>query len=88
MTSQDHLYHPATADTARTVPSYWEATAGPAPEGCAPLAGDESCDVAVIGGGYTGMSAALHLARDLGADVRVLDEAAVLGVARLFQQPS
>ena len=71
--AQGSLYHPATADTAHTVPSYWEATAGPPPEGCVPLAGDEACDIAVIGGGYTGLSAALHLARDLGVDVRVLE---------------
>jgi glycine/D-amino acid oxidase-like deaminating enzyme len=38
-----------------------------------PLSGDESCDVAVIGAGYTGLSAALHLARDYNVDVRVLE---------------
>ena len=30
-------------------------------------------EIAVIGGGYTGLSAALHLARDAGADVAVLE---------------
>ncbi len=54
-------------------PSYWEATAGDAALQAAPLAGDEQCDVAVIGGGYTGLSAALHLARDFDIDVRVLE---------------
>ncbi len=54
-------------------PSYWEATAcRSAPIG-ARLEGDVTCDVAVIGGGYTGLSTALHLARDYPADVRVLD---------------
>jgi glycine/D-amino acid oxidase-like deaminating enzyme len=54
-------------------PSYWEATT-PDPEfDATPLSGDESCDVAVIGGGYTGLSAALHLARDYNVDVRVLE---------------
>ena len=53
--------------------SYWEATAGPECTDAPPLSGDESCDVAVIGGGYTGLSAALHLARDYGVDVRVLE---------------
>lgn len=53
--------------------SYWEATAN-VPDVPAPaLAGDESCDVAVIGGGYTGLSAALHLARNHSVDVRVLE---------------
>jgi len=27
-----------------------------------PLSGDASCDVCVVGGGYTGLSTALHLA--------------------------
>ena len=38
----------------------------------APLAGEARCDVAVIGGGYTGMSAALALAAR-GADVVLLE---------------
>jgi len=37
------------------------------------LESDESCDVAIVGGGYTGLSAALHLARDYDVDVRVLE---------------
>jgi glycine/D-amino acid oxidase-like deaminating enzyme len=67
------MYHPSAYDTGRKVPSYWEATAGPAPGGCAPLSGDASCDVAIIGGGYTGLSAALHLAHDHGIDAAVLE---------------
>ena len=54
-------------------PSYWEATAPPQTFESEPLTGTESCEVAVIGAGYTGLSAALHLARDHGIDVRVLD---------------
>ena len=53
--------------------SYWEATAGDISVNAPALLGDESCDVAIIGGGYTGLSAALHLARDHGVDVRVLE---------------
>lgn len=53
--------------------SYWEATAEAAGFESVPLARDDACDVAVIGGGYTGLSTALHLARDHGIDVRVLD---------------
>lgn len=39
----------------------WETTAPPAPETCA-LSGSVSTDVVIVGGGYTGLSAALHLA--------------------------
>jgi gamma-glutamylputrescine oxidase len=51
--------------------SYYAATASP----MAPFAsakGEISCDVCVVGGGYTGISAALHLARE-GFDVVLLD---------------
>ena len=54
-------------------PSYWEATAPRAGFDAKPLDTDGSCDVAIIGGGYTGLSAALHLARDYDLDVRVLE---------------
>lgn len=43
-------------------PSYYAATAHPAPPR-APLDGDTSADVCVIGAGYTGLSTALHLAK-------------------------
>ncbi|WP_282610481.1 FAD-binding oxidoreductase [Pelagibius sp. Alg239-R121] len=49
----------------------WAATAPAAPP-CPALDSDEDCDVAVVGAGYTGMSAALHLA-EAGKNVRVLD---------------
>ena len=42
-------------------PSYYAATAVGVPE-LPTLAGEHSCDVAVIGGGYSGLSCALHLA--------------------------
>ncbi|MEL7186024.1 MAG: FAD-dependent oxidoreductase [Pseudomonadota bacterium] len=54
-------------------PSYWEATAKDIDVRAEPLAGNGSCDVAIIGGGYTGLSAGLHLARDYNIDVRVLE---------------
>jgi glycine/D-amino acid oxidase-like deaminating enzyme len=41
--------------------SLWTATANPAPP-TPPLTGDAKADVAVIGGGFTGLSTALHLA--------------------------
>ncbi|MBE9558510.1 MAG: FAD-binding oxidoreductase [Proteobacteria bacterium] len=72
MTNLRTLYHPAMYDPA-PVPSYWEATAPADDPAWTPLEGDGSCDVAIIGGGYTGLSAALHLARDHGVDVAVLE---------------
>jgi len=51
--------------------SYYHATAEPLAE-FSSLAGDITCDVCIIGAGYTGLSAALHLAEN-GYDVVVLD---------------
>ncbi|RUV71093.1 MAG: FAD-binding oxidoreductase [Mesorhizobium sp.] len=42
--------------------SWYEDTAGPRPEYKA-LDGDRTCDVAIVGGGFTGLSAAAHLAK-------------------------
>lgn len=49
----------------------WGATAPPAPD-CPPLAGDARVDVAIVGAGFTGLSAALHLA-EAGVGVAVLE---------------
>jgi glycine/D-amino acid oxidase-like deaminating enzyme len=43
--------------------SLWYATAAPAPE-TVPLAGRIRADVCIVGGGYTGLTTALELARD------------------------
>ena len=51
--------------------SLWTATAPAGPQ-VAPFAGDQRADVAVIGGGYTGLSTALFLA-EAGVDVCVLE---------------
>lgn len=53
----------------------WEATA-PAAPGTWPLTGHVKVDVAVVGGGFTGMSAALHLAGK-GVSVAVLEGAEI-----------
>ncbi len=54
----------------------WERTASPAPV-TTPLKGNITTDVVIVGGGYTGLSAALHLA-ERGTNV-VLLEAAEIG---------
>lgn len=51
--------------------SLWTATANPAPS-CPPLAGDAETEVAIIGGGFTGLSAAVHLA-ERGISVTLLE---------------
>lgn len=52
-------------------PSLWTATAEPGPE-CPPLAEKVRCRVAVVGGGISGLSTALHLAKR-GIEVAVLE---------------
>ena len=42
--------------------TWYEATASPRPH-CPPLAGDAEADVCIVGGGFTGVSAALELAQ-------------------------
>ncbi|WP_137124012.1 FAD-binding oxidoreductase [Roseomonas sp. HF4] len=56
-------------------PSLWAATAPPAPA-TAPLMGDARTGVAVVGGGFTGLSAALHLA-EAGVPVTLLEAAEI-----------
>jgi len=53
----------------------WRVTA-PVPPECPPLEGEKKTDVAIIGAGYTGLSAALHLAK-AGADVVLLEARAI-----------
>ncbi len=67
------LFHPSLYQFDQAQPSYWEATAGPAPASYEALDGDHNCDVAIIGGGYSGLSTALHLARDFNIDVCLLE---------------
>lgn len=55
--------------------SYYAATANPRPERGA-LRGDHRCDVCVIGGGYAGLSTALHLAEQ-GKRVILLEAARI-----------
>ena len=54
-------------------PSYWVATAGPEPDAPAPLHGDRTVEVAVVGGGLTGLAAALRLTGTYGIETVVLE---------------
>lgn len=45
-------------------PSLWYATAAPPPPGLESLEGSVDADVCIVGGGYTGLSTAIHLARE------------------------
>ena len=51
--------------------SLWSATANPSAP-CPELQADVSADVAIVGAGFTGLSAALHLAQ-MGRSVVVLE---------------
>jgi taurine dehydrogenase large subunit len=55
------------------VPSYWLATADGAPADDGPVYTPVDAEVAIIGGGYTGLSCAYHLARDHGIKAVVLE---------------
>lgn len=77
MSSYDPLYDPV-ADVGvgcgrDYAPTYWIASAGPAPATDGPVRADMDVDVAIIGSGYTGLSCALHLARDHGIKATVLE---------------
>ncbi len=69
------ITHPHALHFDHPVHSYWEESATPLGLDLPALAGEASCDVAIIGAGFTGLSAALALARDHHLDVRVLDAA-------------
>ena len=70
-----HLYHPTALDPAAPVPSWWRESVTAPPAEYAPLQGDIEAEVAIIGGGFTGLSAAYHLAKDHGIKAVVLERA-------------
>lgn len=69
-----HLYHPSALDPATPVKSWWRESKTDMP-GYPALESDIETEVAIIGGGYTGLSAAYHLARDHGIQSVVLERA-------------
>ena len=54
-------------------PTYWIGTAGPPPSDDGSVTADMDADVVVVGSGFTGLSCAIHLARDHGIKATVLE---------------
>lgn len=54
-------------------PTYWIATAGGLPQDDGQLNTDTDADVVIVGSGYTGLSAAIHLAKEHGIKATVLE---------------
>lgn len=54
-------------------PTYWIGSAGAPPEDDGPVSGDIDVDVVVVGSGYTGLSCAIHLAKEHGIQATVLE---------------
>ncbi|MFO1072377.1 MAG: FAD-binding oxidoreductase [Geminicoccaceae bacterium] len=79
--SYDPRYDPLTDDgpgrNRDYAPTYWIGTAGPAPEDDGPITRDQDVDVVVVGSGYTGLSCAIHLAKEHGIKATVLEANAV-----------
>lgn len=69
----DPLVAPTPGANQAYSPTWWAASAGPAPEDDGPLRGDIDVDVAIVGSGSTGMAAALYLAQDHGMAAVVLE---------------
>ena len=71
------LFDASQYDWSKPIDSFWETgRAALAPVEAPPLVSDERADVAIIGGGYCGLSAAYHLAR-AGIEARVLEAGAI-----------
>lgn len=54
-------------------PTYWIGTAGTPPADDGPVSGDIDADVIIVGSGYTGLSCAIHLAKEHGIKATVLE---------------
>jgi glycine/D-amino acid oxidase-like deaminating enzyme len=69
----DPLVSPGPGQGRNYAPTYWAATAGTPPADDGPVVHDMDVDVAIVGGGYTGLAAALFLAREHGIRAVVLE---------------
>ena len=67
------LYDKAIYDFNTPIKSYWEDVSHFDQSRFPKLVGNHSCDVCVIGGGFTGISTAYHIAKKYGGDVRLLE---------------
>ena len=67
------LYDKDIYDVNKPVKSYWEKVSQIEQDKYPKLTTDESCDVCVIGGGFTGISTAYHIAKNYSGDVRLLE---------------
>lgn len=70
----NNLFHKSLYNYQEPQPSWWEASCE---KGLVldskPLKTNETCEVVIIGGGYTGLSSAYHLAKEFNVDVRILE---------------
>lgn len=77
VTRYDPTYDPLIATgpghNQNLAPTYWEATAGVPPPDDGPITQDTDVDVAIIGGGYTGLATAIFLAKEHGVRATVLE---------------
>ena len=69
----DPLVSPNPGQGRDYAPTYWIGTAGTPPEDDGPITHDVDVDVALIGSGFTGLTTAIHLARDHGIKATVLE---------------
>ena len=66
------LYNKDIYDVNKPVKSYWEKVSQIEQDKYPKLTTHETCDVCVIGGGFTGISTAYHIAKNYGGDVDYL----------------
>jgi glycine/D-amino acid oxidase-like deaminating enzyme len=69
----DPLHHSSPGCGVGYPSSYWADHSGVAPDDDGAISQDLEVDVAIIGAGYTGLSCALHLAREHGIKAHVLE---------------
>jgi glycine/D-amino acid oxidase-like deaminating enzyme len=70
-----HLYHPSALDPENPVKSWWRDSLAAPPPDYSELEGDQQADIVIIGGGFTGLSASYHLAKEHGIKAIVLERA-------------